>query len=115
MKRKLLLAFVCCAAFAANAQEFPYSKYLNFTKQQFEENHFKYHKKSNAWTLNKTNGLNTTLNILAIIADAGEEVRPAENDYYITVQLGNEEKVWTVSYSSWWGVGNNLFILVFFS
>ena len=93
MKKVLLLVVTCCVAFAASAQEFPYSKYLNFTKAQFEENHFKYHKKANAWTLNKTNGLNTTLNILAIIADAGEEIRPAVNDYYITAQLGKDDKV----------------------
>ena len=93
MKKVLLLAFTCCVAFAASAQEFPYSKYLNYTKEQFKESHFKYHKKANAWTLNKVNGLNETLNILAIIADADEEVRPAENDYYITVQLGQEDKV----------------------
>jgi hypothetical protein len=93
MKRVLSLLFVCCVAFAAHAQDFPYSKYLNYTKEQFKENHFKYHKKDNAWTLNKISGLNTTLNVLAIIADAYEEVRPAVNDYYITVQLGEEDKV----------------------
>ena len=93
MKKVLLLLITCCITFAANAQEFPYSKYLNYTKEQFKESHFKYHKKANAWTLNKVNGLNETLNILAIIADADEEVRPAENDYYITVQLGQEDKV----------------------
>ena len=93
MKKVLLLAFAWCVAFAAYAQEFPYSKYLHFTKEQFEENNFKYHKKDNAWTLSKVNGLNETLNILAIIADASEEVRPAVNDYYITAQLGKDDKV----------------------
>ena len=96
MKKVLLFVFACCAAFAAQAQDFPYSKYLNFTKEQFEENNFKYHKKDNAWTLSKVNGLNETLNILAIIADAGEEVRPAANDYYIVAQLGKEEQVASV-------------------
>ena len=93
MKKVLLLIATWCVAFAANAQEFPYSKYLNYTKEQFKESHFKYHKKSNSWTLNRTSGLNTTLNVLAIIADAYEEMRPAQNDYYITAQLGKEEKV----------------------
>ena len=93
MKKVLLLTFVCCMTFTAHAQDFPYSKYLNYTKEQFKDNHFKFHKKTNCWTLNKISGLNTTLNVLAVIADAYEEVRPAVNDYYITAQLGKEDKV----------------------
>ena len=96
MKKVLLLVVTCCVAFAASAQEFPYSKYLNFTKAQFEENHFKYHKKANVWTLSKVNGLNETLNVLAIIADAGEEVRSDVNDYCIIVRLGKDEQVASV-------------------
>ena len=91
--KRLFLILMCSVSFAAHAQEFPYSKYLNFSKEQFKENNFKYHKKDNVWTLSKVNGLNETLNILAIIADASEEVRPAVNDYYITAQLGEDEKV----------------------
>ena len=93
MKKVLLLVFACCAAFAAQAQDFPYSKYLNYTKEQFKENHFKYHKKDNAWSLNKISGLNTTLNVLAFLVDAYEEIRPAVNDYYIAAQLGKDDKV----------------------
>ena len=93
MKKVLLLFVTCCVTLAANAQESPYSKYLNYTKEQFKKDKFKYHKKSNTWTLNKISGLNTTLNVLAVIADAYEEVRPAKNDYYITVQMGKEDKV----------------------
>ena len=93
MKKFLLLLCTWCVAFAAHAQEMPYSKYLNYTKEQFKESLFKYHKKANAWTLSKVNGLNETLNILAIIADASEEVRPDANDYAITAQLGRDEQV----------------------
>ena len=93
MRKFLLLLCTWCVAFAAHAQEMPYSKYLNYTKEQFKESHFKYHKKANAWTLSKVNGLNETLNILAIIADASEEVRPDANDYAITAQLGRDEQV----------------------
>ena len=96
MRKFLLLLCTWCVAFVAHAQEMPYSKYLNFSKEQFKENNFKYHKKANVWTLSKVNGLNETLNILAIIADAGEEVRPAANDYYIVAQLGKEEQVASV-------------------
>ena len=95
MKKFLLLLCTWCVAFAAHAQEMPYSKYLNYTKEQFKESHFKYHKKANAWTLSKVNGLNETLNILAIIADASEEVRPDANDYAITAQLGRDEHLTT--------------------
>ena len=96
MRKFLSLIFAWGVALAVHAQDMPYSKYLNFSKEQFKENNFKYHKKANAWTLSKVNGLNETLNILAIIADAGEEVRPAVNDYYIVAQLGQEEQVASV-------------------
>ena len=79
-------------AVVANAQELPYSKYLNFTKSEFKENHFKYHEKTNTWYIEKVSALNTTLNILAIIADAEEEVRPDEDDYSIIVQMGRDDE-----------------------
>ena len=93
MKKVLLLTFVCCIAFASQAQDFPYSKYLNYTKEQFKENKFKYHKKDNVWSLNKISGLNTTLNVLAFLVDAYDDIRPAVNDYYIAAQLGKDDKV----------------------
>ena len=93
MKKVLLLTFTCCMTFAAHAQDFPYSKYLNYTKEQFKENHFKYHKKDNVWSLNKISGLNTTLNVLAFLVDAYDDIRPAVNDYYIAAQLGKDDKV----------------------
>ena len=40
--------------------------------------------------------MNETLNVLAIIADAGEEVRPDVNDYCIIVRLGKDEQVASV-------------------
>ena len=50
-------------------------------------------KKANIWSLNKIDGLNTTLNILSIIADAEEDVRPDVNDYSIIVQWGADDAV----------------------
>ena len=91
MKRTILVIMALCAAVLSNAQELPYSKYLNFSKNDFKENNFKYHDKTNTWYLNKTSALNTTLNILAIIADADEEVRPSQNDYSIIVQFGKDD------------------------
>jgi hypothetical protein len=91
--RKIILSF--CALFAfftAYSQEIPYSKYLDFSKDEFKENKFKYDDYTNMWSLRKVNGLHTTVNILAIIADASEEIRPAKNDYSIMVQMGREEQ-----------------------
>lgn len=88
-----MFCFALFACVALQAQELPYSKYLNFNDEQFKEYNFKYDDYTNIWSLNKVNGLNTTLNILAIIADASEEVRPSKKDYSIIVQMGaNKEK-----------------------
>ena len=92
IKQILLLVFTWCVALAAHAQEVPYSKYLGFSKQEFKDNRFKYDDETNTWTLRKTSGLNTTLNVLAIIADAHEEIRPSSKDYAIVVQMGAENK-----------------------
>ena len=92
MKKVLLIAIAFCVAFVANAQDVPYSKYLSFNKQEFKENRVKYDDETNTWSLNNTNGLNVTLNILCIIADAEEEIRPATNDYSIVVQMGRDEQ-----------------------
>lgn len=86
---------ICCALFAfftASSQELPYSKYLNFGKDEFKEINFSYDEYTNIWSLRKTNGLRTTINILALIADAVEDVRPAKNDYTIMVQMGKDEQ-----------------------
>ena len=81
-----------CAAFVVHAQDLPYSKYLDYSKDEFKENHFKYDEDTNTWSLRKKNGLNTTLDVLAIFADAYEDIRPARNDYSILVQFGKENK-----------------------
>ena len=92
MKKIALFCLAVCAALALQAQNLPYSKYLDFSKEEFKENHFKYHEKHNTWSLSKIDGLSVTVNLLAIIADAEEDIRPGKNDYQINVQLGQEEK-----------------------
>ena len=92
MKQVLLLIFTCCMALTVHAQEVPYSKYLQFDKKEFKENHFKYDEETNTWALRKVNGWHTTFNVLAIIADGIEDVRPGRNDYSIVVQMGKENK-----------------------
>lgn len=91
MKKVLMLTLALCMAIIANAQELPYSKYLNFGKEEFKENKFKYNKRTNTWSLSKVNGWNTAFAVLAIIADAYEDIRPAKNDYNIMVQMGKED------------------------
>lgn len=78
-------------ALLSNAQDLPYSKYLKYSKSELRDNNFKYHEKTNTWYLTKTSALNTTLNVLAVIADAYEEVRPSHNDYSIIVQYGKDD------------------------
>ena len=92
MKKIVVLLLTLCTAYALHAQDVPYSKYLNFTKQEFKENRFKYDDDTNTWALRKTSGLQTTLNVLAIIASAEDDVRPSKKDYSIVVQMGAEEK-----------------------
>ena len=92
MKQVFLLIFTWCVAFGIHAQELPYSKYLQFDKKEFKENHFKYDEETNTWALRKVNGWHTTFNVLAIIADGIEDVRPGRNDYSIVIQMGKEQK-----------------------
>lgn len=92
MKKFLMFSFALLASFAVQAQDLPYSKYLNFTDKEFKENNFKYDEYTNIWSLRKTSGVNTAVNILAIIADAVEEIRPAKNDYSIIVQMGKDDQ-----------------------
>ena len=87
MKNVLIVTITLFMALVANAQDLPYAKYLYFNKSEFKENHFKYNDETNTWALRKTNGWHTAFNVLAIIADAMEEVRPSRNDYSIVVQL----------------------------
>ena len=92
MKQVFLLIFTWCVALGIHAQELPYSKYFQFDKKEFKENHFKYDDETNTWALRKVNGWHTTFNVLAIIADGIEDVRPGRSDYSIVVQMGKENK-----------------------
>ena len=92
MKKIVLFLMTLCIAFNASAQDVPYSKYLTFDKQAFKENRFKYDEETNTWALRKTSGLKTAVNVLSIIANAEDDVRPSKKDYAIAVQMGKEEK-----------------------
>lgn len=92
MRRFLIICVVLCTALAVQAQDVPYSKYLNFSKQEFKENRFKYDEDTNTWALRKTSGLQTTLNVVSILVGSEDDVRPNAKDYAIVVQMGKEEK-----------------------
>ena len=98
MKKFIILCLALCAALSLQAQELPYSKYLGFSKEEFRENKFKYNERTNTWYLHRVNGLNVTFNVLAILADASEDIRPAMNDYTILVQMGEEEQAASIVY-----------------
>ena len=93
MKKLLFLFAAFCVMFSAQAQDLPYSKYVNFKKADFEANNFKYSKKYNTWTLSKHNGWMVAFNIMSILVDAEEDVRPSVDDYSIAVQMGDNELV----------------------
>ena len=90
MKKLFLFCLMLCLALAANAQDIPYSKYLGYSKKEFKENKFKFDDYTNTWSLRKSNGLRVTVNVLAIIADAQEDVRPDKDDYTIMIQMGKD-------------------------
>lgn len=92
MRKILIICVLLCTTFAVYAQEVPYSKYLTYSEEEFKENRFKYDDETNTWTLRKTSGLQTTLNVLSILANAEDDVRPSTKDYAIVVQMGKEEK-----------------------
>ena len=111
MKKLILFCLAMCTIVAVQAQEkvqekvqeqvseqaqvldFPYSKYLTYSKADFRESQFKYDDYTNSWAIKKKNGLMVTVNILAILVDGSEDVRPASSDYKILVQLGDDDAV----------------------
>lgn len=99
MKKIIIFCLAVFALATVQAQELPYSKYINFSKEEFKDNHFKYYKNTNTWVVSKCNGFNEFVNVMAIIADAEEEVRPDQNDYTILVQMGEGDSVAFVNVS----------------
>lgn len=97
MKKIILFCLALCIAVSVSAQDLPYSKYIDFSKREFKENRFKYNDNYNRWVLSRTDGLTATINVLSILVDAEEDVRPDSNDYTIVVQLGEDDQVAYVS------------------
>ncbi|MBR5183947.1 MAG: hypothetical protein IKW15_05705 [Bacteroidales bacterium] len=88
MKKLFLFSLMLLVSMAVQAQDMPYSKYLGYNKKEFKENKFKFDDYTNTWSLRKSNGLRVAVNVLAIIADGHEDMRPGKDDYTVLVQLG---------------------------
>ena len=97
MKKIILFCLAVFTLATVQAQDIPYSKYINFSKEEFKDNNFKYDKYTNTWMVSKANGFNSFVNVMAIIADAKEDVRPDKNDYAIVVQMGENDNVASIS------------------
>ena len=89
MKRIILLFSIVLGTVLSYGQnDFPYHKLLNYSATNFKESKFKYDSDYNTWTLTKKNGMNVAGNVLSALADQAADIRPAESDYQIIVQMG---------------------------
>lgn len=93
MKKIFLTLLVAMFAFAATAQEFPYSKILKYNKRDFREAKFKYDEDNNSWHLNHSRGLQATVNVLSAIAGAEADIRPDKMDYSIVAQMNYDDDI----------------------
>ncbi len=92
--KKLTLLVLILASLATFAQnDFPYGKLLKYTTTNFKEAKFNYDSYYNQWTLTKRNGWNVAGNVLSALADEAADIRPAENDYTIVAQLGENNQI----------------------
>ena len=96
MKKLLLCLVLALCATTLSAQNFPYGKYLNFSKAEFKQNHFKYDSEFNTWRLAKQDGLRATANVLSAISGSVDDIRPDKNDYEIMVQMSAEDEIATI-------------------
>lgn len=90
MKSKyiFLLVFVFGTVLSYGQNDFPYHKLLNYSATDFKEAKFRYDSYYNTWTLTKRNGMNVAGNVLSALTDQAADIRPAEGDYQIIVQMG---------------------------
>lgn len=93
MKTKIstftLLIIFSVSAFA----QLPYSKMMGLSHDQLIEKNFKYDKKKNQFVLTKTDGLNSTLNVLTALSGQAATYQPSVKDYSITLQYGQADSL----------------------
>lgn len=87
--KKLLLAFnVVLISTISVCAQLPYSKMIGLSSQELIEKNFKFDKKKNQYVLTKTDGLNTTLNVLTALSGQAATYQPSKKDYKIILQYG---------------------------
>lgn len=94
MKRITTLLFALISlAISSYAQDFPYSKILKYSQDDFRNEKFKYDEDDNQWILRKSHGGRVALNILSAISGGDADIRPDKRDYAITAQMGDNELI----------------------
>jgi hypothetical protein len=94
MKRITTLIFALISlAISSYAQNFPYSKILKYSQDDFRNEKFKYDEDNNQWILRKSHGGRVALNILSAISGGDADIRPDKRDYAITAQMGDNELI----------------------
>ena len=88
--KKILFLMMAVFSLSAGAQ-LPYLKVLKLSKQELEDGHFKYDKNKNQYVLRKSNGLNSTMNVLNALNGTTADIKPHPDDYVITLQQGENE------------------------
>jgi hypothetical protein len=86
-KIALLLTIITCFGFELSTQ-LPYSKMLGLSTAELIEKGFKYNQKKNQYVLTKTDGLNTTLNVMNALSGSAATYAPSKKDYKIIIQYG---------------------------
>ena len=89
MKKTLMALAALVLCLSMTAQDFPYKKVLDASKEDLSAQKFKYNKNQNQMSLSFVNGW-------GVVASALSDMDiPAKNDYTITVQYGQgDEKAW---------------------
>ncbi len=89
---KTFWVMLCCLlpALGVAQTEFPYVKLLSMSTEQLRAEKFKYDKDRNREVLRKSNGWQVTANVLSALGGTTGDIRPAENDYEVVIQYGEQ-------------------------
>jgi len=88
MKKLLLAISVALFSVISISAQLPYSKMMGLSTKELIEKNFKFDKKKNQYVLTKTDGLNTTLNVLTALSGQAATYQPSKKDYKIVLQYG---------------------------
>jgi hypothetical protein len=88
MKKLLLAISVALFSVISISAQLPYSKMMGLSTEELIDKNFKFDKKKNQYVLTKTDGLNTTLNVLTALSGQAATYQPSKKDYTIALQYG---------------------------